>query len=143
MLLTVGTLSLAAGQLFVLDSRIGELAVQLTVVAGLGRDHCSLVGPMLAPGFIVNGVSHVRLSTCHRPGTWKDALFLIFVLCKGKVKYPHFTTGKLRHRTGHPPESCSPPQLPILLCVPTGVSGDKSGILELCLGPGDEGCTAG
>lgn len=36
MLLMVGTLSLAAGQLFVLDSRIGELAVQLTVVAGLG-----------------------------------------------------------------------------------------------------------
>ena len=35
MLVTVGTLSLAAGQLFVLDSWIGELAMQLTVMAGL------------------------------------------------------------------------------------------------------------
>lgn len=79
MLVTAGALSLAKGQLFVLDSQIGELAVQLTVVAGLGRDHCFLVCPVLAPSFILNGVSCVLLSTCHHPGTWKDALFLIFV----------------------------------------------------------------
>lgn len=79
MLVTVGTLSLAEGQLFVLDSQIGELAMQLTVVAGLGRDNCFLVCPVLVPSFILNGVSCVLLSTCRSPGTWKDALFLIFV----------------------------------------------------------------
>lgn len=79
MLVTVGTLALAVGQLFALDSQAGELAIQLTVVVGLGRDCCFLVCPPLIPSFISNGASCVLLSACRGPGKWQGTLLLIFM----------------------------------------------------------------
>lgn len=109
MLVTVGTLPLAVTQVGLFwIGQVGELAMQLTVVVGLGRHLCFLVCPPLAPSFLLTDISCVLLSTCQGSGTWQAALFLISMFMQGKDHYPRLTTGKLRSETGHPAEMCVP-----------------------------------